>query len=104
MRKSFGMKNKAAEAAVETRGRQGDGWKTVRHSIGLAGCIAGLLCAGASVAVAGTEPDVAPAVVLHMQTAFNPNLPGAGEAVRTFTKSLKHMSGGALGLEIFEPG
>ncbi len=39
-----------------------------------------------------------------MQTAFNPNLPGAGEAVRTFTKTLKHMAGGALGIKIIEPG
>ena len=50
------------------------------------------------------EPDAAPAIVLHMQTAFNPQLPGAGEAVRTFTKTLKHMTGGALGLKIIEPG
>ena len=52
----------------------------------------------------GEQPDIAPALTLHMQTAFNPNLPGAGEAVRTFTKSLKHMAGGALGMKIIEPG
>jgi TRAP-type mannitol/chloroaromatic compound transport system substrate-binding protein len=39
-----------------------------------------------------------------MQTAFNPNLPGAGEAVRTFSKTLKHMAGGAFSLKIIEPG
>ena len=39
-----------------------------------------------------------------MQTAFNPGLPGAGEGVRTFTKTLKHMSGGALAIKIVEPG
>lgn len=39
-----------------------------------------------------------------MQTAFNPNLPGAGEAVRTFTKAVKHMSGGELGIRMIEPG
>jgi len=50
------------------------------------------------------SPDVGPAVTLHMQTAFNPQLPGAGEAVRTFTKTLKHMSAGALNLKIIEPG
>jgi len=50
------------------------------------------------------EPDSAPAFVLNMQTAFNPELPGAGEAVRTFSKTLKHMTGGALGLKIIEPG
>ena len=41
---------------------------------------------------------------LHMQTAFNPGLPGAGEGVRTFTKTLKQMSGGALAIKIVEPG
>jgi TRAP-type mannitol/chloroaromatic compound transport system substrate-binding protein len=59
--------------------------------------------AGAS-AVLANEPDVAPGIVLHMQTAFNPQLPGAGEAVRTFTKTVKHMSGGALTVKIIEPG
>jgi TRAP-type mannitol/chloroaromatic compound transport system substrate-binding protein len=54
-------------------------------------------------ALAG-EPDVAPAFMLQMQTAFNPELPGAGEAVRTFSKTLKHMTGGALSLKIIEPG
>ena len=41
---------------------------------------------------------------MHMQTAFNPGLPGAGEGVRIFTKTLKHMSGGALAIKIVEPG
>ncbi len=72
------------------------------------GSIVAVLFATANVVQAGDKPgdqaDVAPAVVLHMQTAFNPNLPGAGEAVRTFTKTLKHMSGGALGLKLIEPG
>jgi TRAP-type mannitol/chloroaromatic compound transport system substrate-binding protein len=39
-----------------------------------------------------------------MQTAFNPGLPGAGEGVRSFTKTLKQMSGGALSVKIVEPG
>ena len=67
----------------------------------------GILAAAGIVAAGSTwagEPDVAPVVTLHMQTAFNPQLPGAGEAVRTFTKTLKHMSGGALSLKIVEPG
>ena len=42
--------------------------------------------------------------ILQMQTAFNPNLPGAGEAVRTFAKTIKHMSGGALAIKMIEPG
>lgn len=39
-----------------------------------------------------------------MQTAFNPGLPGAGEGVRSFTKTLKHMSAGGLAIKIVEPG
>jgi len=41
---------------------------------------------------------------IHMQTAFNPALPGSGEGVRIFTRTLKHMSGGALAIKIVEPG
>jgi len=47
---------------------------------------------------------VGTSVILNMQTAFNPQLPGAGEAVRTFAKTLQHMSGGALSIKIVEPG
>jgi TRAP-type mannitol/chloroaromatic compound transport system substrate-binding protein len=51
------------------------------------------------------QPAAAPTGrVLKMQTAFNPNLPGAGEGVRDFVKSLNHMSGGALTVKIVEPG
>lgn len=39
-----------------------------------------------------------------MQTAFNPNLPGAGEGVRVFAKTLRHISDGALAVKIIEPG
>jgi TRAP-type mannitol/chloroaromatic compound transport system substrate-binding protein len=39
-----------------------------------------------------------------MQTAFNPALPGSGEGVRIFTRTVKHMSGGALAIKILEPG
>jgi TRAP-type mannitol/chloroaromatic compound transport system substrate-binding protein len=68
--------------------------------------VAAITATGAVVAEAPTRPapDVAPAVTLHMQTAFNPQLPGAGEAVRTFAKTLKHISAGALALKIVEPG
>ncbi|MBV8394043.1 MAG: hypothetical protein JOY81_12745 [Alphaproteobacteria bacterium] len=41
---------------------------------------------------------------LAMQTAFNPGLPGAGEGVRTFIKTLKHISDGALTIKLIEPG
>jgi TRAP-type mannitol/chloroaromatic compound transport system substrate-binding protein len=66
------------------------------------------ILAAAGVAAAGPamakDPDVGAAVVLQMQTAFNPQLPGAGEAVRTFAKTLKSMSAGALSLKILDPG
>lgn len=41
---------------------------------------------------------------IKMQTAFNPALPGSGEGVRVFTRTVKHMSGGALVIKIVEPG
>jgi len=66
------------------------------------GAIAALIGA-ASVAAAG-EPEAPTPRILQMQTAFNPNLPGAGEAVRTFTKTLKHMSAGGFAVKIIEPG
>jgi TRAP-type mannitol/chloroaromatic compound transport system substrate-binding protein len=49
-------------------------------------------------------PGPAPGRLLQMQTAFNPALPGSGEAVRVFTRTVKHMSGGALAIKIVEPG
>ena len=54
--------------------------------------------------MAADKPIGDPGIVLHMQTAFNPNLPGAGEAVRTFSKTLENTAGGALDLKIVEPG
>ena len=62
-----------------------------------------MLGMAAGSAVAG-EPDASGARVIQMQTAFNPGLPGAGEGVRSFTKSLKHMSAGSLTVKIVEPG
>jgi TRAP-type mannitol/chloroaromatic compound transport system substrate-binding protein len=50
------------------------------------------------------EPPISSGRTLQMQTAFNPNLPGAGEGVRTFTKSIKQMSGGSLVIKMIEPG
>lgn len=52
-------------------------------------------------------PDVALAPgarVLKMQTAFNPALPGSGEGVRIFTRTVKQMSGESLVIKIVEPG
>jgi TRAP-type mannitol/chloroaromatic compound transport system substrate-binding protein len=76
---------------------------TVRRNFVLLGITAAVLGIAASPVVAG-EPEAAGARILQMQTAFNPGLPGAGEGVRSFTKTLKHMSGGALAVKIVEPG
>jgi TRAP-type mannitol/chloroaromatic compound transport system substrate-binding protein len=75
--------------------------------------IAAAVLAATSIAVAGDKDKPAdkpadlgppPGRLLHMQTAFNPALPGSGEAVRVFTRTVKHMSGGALAIKIIEPG
>lgn len=79
------------------------GYLTVWLKLSRVGAIAVAAIAATGPVVAQT-PDIAPAVTLHMQTAFNPQLPGAGEAVRTFSKTLKHISAGALSLKIVEPG
>jgi TRAP-type mannitol/chloroaromatic compound transport system substrate-binding protein len=42
--------------------------------------------------------------VIQMQTAFSPVLPGSGEGVRVFTRSVKHMSAGGVAIKILEPG
>jgi TRAP-type mannitol/chloroaromatic compound transport system substrate-binding protein len=76
----------------------------------LAGVAAALVAASAIAMAGDKEPadrpaDVgAPRRVLQMQTAFNPGLPGSGEAVRLFSKSVKHMAAGALVIKILEPG
>jgi TRAP-type mannitol/chloroaromatic compound transport system substrate-binding protein len=75
--------------------------------------IAAAVLAATGIAVAGDKDKPAdkpadlgppPGRLLHMQTAFNPALPGSGEAVRIFTRTVKHMSGGALAIKIIEPG
>jgi TRAP-type mannitol/chloroaromatic compound transport system substrate-binding protein len=75
---------------------------TVRRCVGVLGVAVASLAA-AQFAVA-EQPDANGTRVIQMQTAFNPGLPGAGEGVRTFTKTLKHMSAGALAVKIIEPG
>jgi len=76
---------------------------TVRRRFGILGIAAAVLCTAAYTVMAG-EPDVPTVRVLHMQTAFNPGLPGAGEGVRAFAKTLKQTSGGTLTIKIVEPG
>ena len=57
-------------------------------------------------AAADKPKDFGPvaARVIQMQTAFNPALPGSGEGVRIFSRTVKHMSGGTLAIKIVEPG
>jgi TRAP-type mannitol/chloroaromatic compound transport system substrate-binding protein len=74
---------------------------TVRHWI-RAVALAILAVTTARLAVAQTPTSKGK--TLLMQTAFNPNLPGAGEAVRTFAKSIKRMSSGGLVIKVVEPG
>src|SRR5262245_54807140 len=76
---------------------------TVRRRVGILGIAVAALWAAAPIAMAG-EPDVPGGRVLHMQTAFNPGLPGAGEGVRSFAKARRRLSGGALAIKIVEPG
>lgn len=83
-------------------GDAGDGWLTVRLNWIAAAAIAATLVGTAGPAVA--DPSLRPVIPLKMQTTFNPNLPGAGEGVRQFAKSLKHMSGGELLIKMIEPG
>jgi TRAP-type mannitol/chloroaromatic compound transport system substrate-binding protein len=61
---------------------------------------------GSASLAAAEEPSARPLAgrVLQMQTAFNPDLPGSGEGVRAFTKTLTHMSGGEMAIKILEPG
>ncbi|SJZ36880.1 TRAP-type mannitol/chloroaromatic compound transport system, substrate-binding protein [Enhydrobacter aerosaccus] len=82
---------------------------TVRPNVRIAAIAAVAILAAWLGARAGEPAPEAPKPagsnrVLQMQTAFNPNLPGAGEGVRTFVKTLKHISDGGLVIKIIEPG
>ena len=92
-------------------GEPGDGWSVVRRNfmklIALATAL--LSVTGAAVAQdikAGPRNVAAPSTtrVIQMQTAFSPALPGSGEGVRVFTRSVKHMTAGAVVIKILEPG
>jgi TRAP-type mannitol/chloroaromatic compound transport system substrate-binding protein len=73
----------------------------VRRRLGTIAACAAAMVAAAGLAMAQSKAD---GPTLKMQTAFNPSLPGVGEGVRNFTKSVKQMSGGALVIKIVEPG
>jgi TRAP-type mannitol/chloroaromatic compound transport system substrate-binding protein len=107
---------KAAESGFGEQGEPGDGWSVVRRKVIEIAVVAAAILAALNVAVAqdknGDKPGAdkhadkgaLPGRVLQMQTAFNPALPGSGEGVRLFTKTVKMMSGGTLGIKIVEPG
>jgi TRAP-type mannitol/chloroaromatic compound transport system substrate-binding protein len=85
----------------------------VRRKKLIALAIVAAALAATSIAVAGDKDKPAdkpadlgpgPGRIIAMQTAFNPALPGSGEGVRVFTRTVKHMSGGALAIKIIEPG
>ncbi|MCD6061828.1 MAG: Extracellular solute-binding protein family 7, partial [Moraxellaceae bacterium] len=96
------------------QGEPGDGWSVVRRNTAIVVAIAAALLSATSLAVAQDKDkaaadkpkDLGPlaARVIHMQTAFNPALPGSGEGVRIFSRTVKHTSGGTLAIKIVEPG
>lgn len=95
------------------QGELGGGWSVVRRKNMAVVAIAAALLSATGVAVAQDKDKpadkpkdlgLASARVIHMQTAFNPALPGSGEGVRIFTRTVKHMSGGTLAIKIVEPG
>src|SRR5258708_7756961 len=95
------------------RGSSGDGWSVVRRKKWIALTLVAAAFGATSIAVAGDKDNPAakpadlgpaPGRLIVMQTAFNPALPGSGEGVRVFTRTVKHMSGGALAIKIIEPG
>jgi len=92
-------------------GEPGDGWSVVRRNfmklLALASALLSVTGMAAAQDIKAAPKNVAaPSTsrVIQMQTAFNPALPGSGEGVRVFTRSVKHMSAGAVAIKILEPG
>jgi TRAP-type mannitol/chloroaromatic compound transport system substrate-binding protein len=111
--KLSGCEGKKAAKAVLGAGEPGDGWSVVRRNSVVVVAIAAALLSVTGFAVAGDKDKPAtksgdfgpiPSRIIQMQTAFNPALPGSGEGVRIFTRTVKHMSGGTLAIKIVEPG
>jgi len=113
VRKSAGVKARRPQKRFWGQGEPGDGWSVVRRNSVVVVAIAAALLSVTGFAVAGDKDKPAtksgdfgpiPSRVIQMQTAFNPALPGSGEGVRIFTRTVKHMSGGTLAIKIVEPG
>jgi TRAP-type mannitol/chloroaromatic compound transport system substrate-binding protein len=92
-------------------GEPGDGWSVVRREFMKLIAFAAVLLSVTGGAVAQDTKALPKSVaapsttrVIQMQTAFSPVLPGSGEGVRVFTRSVKHMTGGAVAIKILEPG
>jgi len=101
----------AAEAVLGNLGEPGDGWSVVRRNLMKLIALAAALLSVTGAAVAQDTKAVPKNVaapsstrVIQMQTAFSPALPGSGEGVRVFTRSVKHMTAGAVAIKILEPG
>ncbi len=81
----------------------------MRRKVSKIVAVTAAILAASNVVVAQDKPKAAdlgppPARILKMQTAFNPALPGSGEGVRIFTRTVKQMSAGTFVIKIVEPG
>ena len=108
MRTSFGVRPQKRFGSL---GEPGDGWSVVRRNFLKPIALAAALLSVTGVALAQdkaapAKPVSAPSTsrVIQMQTAFNPALPGSGEGVRVFTRTVKHITAGAFAIKIIEPG
>ena len=105
------MKCEGRKSGPGSLGEPGDGWSVVRREFMKLIALAAALLSVAGTAVAQDTKAVpkhvaAPSTarIIQMQTAFSPVLPGSGEGVRVFTRSVKHMTAGAVAIKILEPG
>jgi TRAP-type mannitol/chloroaromatic compound transport system substrate-binding protein len=105
------MRCEGRKSGPGSLGEPGDGWSVVRRNfLKLVVLATALLSASATVVAQDTKAVpksvAAPSTsrVIQMQTAFSPTLPGSGEAVRVFTRAVKHMTAGAFSIKILEPG
>ncbi len=105
------MRCEGRKSGPGSLGEPGDGWSVVRRDfmklIALAAALLSVIGpAFAQDTKAVPKHVAAPSAVrvIQMQTAFSPVLPGSGEGVRVFTRSVKHMTAGAVAIKILEPG
>jgi len=109
MQKCLGWKPRRPRQRFWGQGEPGDGWSVVHRKMRVVIAIAAAMLAATGSAFAGDKDKpvnlgLASGRLIHMQTAFNPGLPGSGEGVRVFTRTVKQMSDGQLAIKIVEPG